>query len=156
MPEEINWKERGKRSLRKALQVMSQWADKKFSQRLLIGLSIFAVLVALLEGWFCYAPHRDKPFFFCLLILQNTLKAFGFKSDITLNNLVASVSAGMPPFQLAIAYAYSVTLFIAPLCAVPAEKLTRIQHSCPSHMRFIAHTSPSLYTNSLRPKAMAG
>ena len=88
---------------------------KRFRNRLMIVLPIFLFLIALLEGYMYYARYQESPFFYGLLILQNALKAFQFKSDISLQDVISSISADMNPFQLVLSYLYGIIVFVAPI-----------------------------------------
>ena len=84
-------------------------------------LSSFAVLVILLEGFLYYNPTAyPQPLFRWMFIIQNGIKAFGFRSDVGLREMSKIIASSTSLYETVVGYAYTLVIFIAPLCTAVA------------------------------------
>ena len=82
-------------------------------------LAICSVVVAFVEGLFYYTTDvYPNPLFRFMLIIQNCIKAFEFKADISLKEIAKSISESEDAIKNAVAYVYAVSLFVAPYCTL--------------------------------------
>ena len=82
-------------------------------------LAICSVLVALIEGLFYYdAESYPNGLFRFMLILQNCIKAFEFKADISLKDISKVIYDSQDMVKIVVGYAYSIALFVAPYCTL--------------------------------------
>ena len=87
--------------------------------RIFYILLIFSFVVISAEGILFYGNKADTPFFFkLLLILQNIIKAFGFKTVISLNDAVGMMNSHPSVIHTIICYAYGLAVFTAPYCTL--------------------------------------
>ena len=87
--------------------------------RIFYILLIFSFVVISAEGILFYGNKADTPFFFkLLLILQNIIKAFGFKTVISLNDAVGVMNSHPSVIHTIICYAYGLAVFTAPYCTL--------------------------------------
>lgn len=87
--------------------------------KLLIALAFISLIVSFIEGLFFYSAAKyPHPLFRIMLIVQNSIRAFGFKSDISIKN-IAEIMANDPSLiERIVGYLYAVVLFIAPYCTL--------------------------------------
>lgn len=82
-------------------------------------LLIFSFVVISAEGILFYGNKEDTPLFFkILLILQNSIKAFGFKTVISLSDAVSMMNNHPSILHSIICYAYGLAVFTAPYCTL--------------------------------------
>ncbi|MBQ5336617.1 MAG: hypothetical protein J6W65_04175 [Oscillospiraceae bacterium] len=90
--------------------------NKTNTSRFIFLLAVISFLVATVEGAVYYEKYA--PFFRILLVLQNSINAFGFKATITLKDAFAYMKDNNSVFSMIIAYAYGIAVFTAPYCTL--------------------------------------
>mgnify|MGYP003293922153 CR=1 FL=1 len=125
--------------------VMSKKTNK-IAEKVLLGMAIGSVMIAFIEGVFYYnAESYPNVLIRCMLILQNTIRAFGFKSDIGIKDVAKVLQESTFIIEIIINYIYLIVLFIAPYCTVSyiykfLEKIFRLRrknvHHPPVQPRF--------------------
>lgn len=92
---------------------------RKYASNIILVLALFSFLIACLEGYFYYtAEYGEYRFAWALMTLQNGLRAFLFSPTLSVADAfkkMATISPG--PFEVFIAYAYGVAVFLAPVCS---------------------------------------
>ncbi len=97
---------------------MNKKTDKKVG-KFLLGLSICSVIITFLEGIMFYSAEQyPNAFLRSMLIIQNTIRAFGFKSDIGIKDVAKMLQNSTSSIEIVLNYAYSVAIFTAPYCTV--------------------------------------
>ncbi len=97
---------------------MNKKADR-IAGKVLFSLSILSTIVTFSEAYLYYSADSCPNLFFrCMLILQNTIRAFGFKPNISLEKVIDLIQASSSTAEIIIHYAYSVALFTAPYCTL--------------------------------------
>ena len=97
---------------------MSKKTDKILG-KFLYYLSIGSVVITFLEGLLYYnAEAYPNLYFRCMLIIQNTIKAFAFKTDIGIKDVIKMLGETTSVWETVINYAYSVAIFTAPYCTL--------------------------------------
>jgi len=96
--------------------------------RLILMLAVLSFVIATVQGAIFYSSY--EPFFKLLLVLQNSINAFGFKASVTIKDTVAFIKDHPTPFNKSIGYAYCIAVFTAPYCTLSfiykiLEKLLR-------------------------------
>lgn len=81
-------------------------------------LAALSFLAAMLEGYFYYAPYAGTPVFRFLLMLQNAIKAFGFRASISLDDIMEKTAWNTSVFQAVVTYTYAAAVFMAPFCTL--------------------------------------
>ena len=95
---------------------MKEWMKVKTNKALFV-LAVVSFAVITLEGILFYASYEDV-FFRFLMILQNTIKAFTFKANISLENARSFMLEDPTPFKTALGYLYMIGVFTAPYCTI--------------------------------------
>ena len=95
---------------------MKEWMKVKTNKALFV-LAVVSFAVITLEGILFYASFEDV-FFRILMILQNTIKAFTFKANISLENARAFMLEDPTPFKTFLGYLYMICVFTAPYCTI--------------------------------------
>ena len=95
---------------------MKEW-NKLKANKVLFILAIFSAAVTILEGLLYFSSYEDV-FFRILLTLQNTIKAFTFKSTISLESARSYMLQEPTPFKTVLGYAYMISVFTAPYCTI--------------------------------------
>ena len=95
---------------------MKEW-NKLKANKLLFVLAILSAAVTILEGLLYFSSYEDV-FFRILLTLQNTIKAFTFKSTISLESARSFMLKDPTPFKTVLGYAYMLSVFTAPYCTI--------------------------------------
>ncbi len=90
--------------------------NKTNTNRLIFLLAAVSFLIATIEGAIYYESYA--PFFRILLVLQNSINAFGFKATVTLKDAFAYMKDNTSVFNRSIAYAYGIAVFTAPYCTL--------------------------------------
>ena len=90
--------------------------NNKRSHKLLLLLAIASFVIAAVQGVIYYSGY--DPFFKSLLVLQNSINAFGFKASITIKDVVAFIDKDPGTYKIAVGYAYCIAVFTAPYCTV--------------------------------------
>ncbi|MBE5948497.1 MAG: hypothetical protein E7261_05635 [Lachnospiraceae bacterium] len=97
---------------------MGKKTDKKLG-RFFFVLAIVSFVITLLEGLFYYnAQAYPNPLFRWMLIIQNSIKAFGFRPEISLKDLAKILNENCGFFEAAVGYAYAFAVFTAPYCTL--------------------------------------
>ena len=86
------------------------------THRFLLILAVLSFIIAALQGIIYYSEY--DLFFKILLVLQNSINAFGFKATISIKDVVAFIEDDPTPVKLSVGYAYCVAVFTAPYCTV--------------------------------------
>ncbi|MBO4877396.1 MAG: hypothetical protein J5501_05265 [Ruminococcus sp.] len=84
--------------------------------RLIFLLAVFSFLIATAQGINYYKNY--EPFFKLLLVLQNSINAFGFKASVTIKDTVAFIKDEPSFISRSIGYAYCIAVFTAPYCTL--------------------------------------
>ena len=95
---------------------MNNNKSRKRTTRLIFLLAVLSFLIATAQGFIYYKDY--EPFFKYLLVLQNSINAFGFKATVTLKDTVAFIRNDPSPLKKGIGYAYCVAVFTAPYCTI--------------------------------------
>ena len=95
---------------------MKEWMKVRTNKALFV-LAAFSFAVITVEGILYYASYPDV-FFRFLLILQNTIKAFTFKANISLEDARSFMLADPEPFKTVLGYLYMICVFTAPYCTI--------------------------------------
>ena len=95
---------------------MKEWMKVKTNKALFV-LAVVSFVIITLEGLLYYASF-DDVFFRVLMILQNTIKAFTFKANISLENARAFMLEDPTPFKTVLGYLYMIGVFTAPYCTI--------------------------------------
>ena len=97
---------------------MGKKTSKKFGKFFTV-LAIWSVVFTALEGWIFYSVEDyPNPLFRWMLIIQNTIKAFGFRSDIGLKDMSKLLQNNNNLFEIIVGYAYTFAIFAAPYCTL--------------------------------------
>ncbi|MBS7340958.1 MAG: hypothetical protein Q4C57_00065 [Bacillota bacterium] len=94
--------------------------NKKTSEivrKILFGMAIFSFVITLLEGCVFYQYIENGVFRF-LIILRNSIKAFAFETDITLEDMLVDVQENPGVVRAIIGWAYGIACFMAPYCTL--------------------------------------
>lgn len=97
----------------------TKYAPHIRAKDLLVFAAVFSALIAAAEGVIYYA-NINSVFFRILLILQNSIKAFAFRADISLKDAMKVFQDEPTTIKAVISYAYGAAVFIAPYCTVAA------------------------------------
>lgn len=95
---------------------MNNNKSRKRTTRLIFLLAVLSFLIATAQGLIYYNDY--EPFFKYLLVLQNSINAFGFKASVTIKDTVAFIRNDPVPLKKGIGYAYCVAVFTAPYCTI--------------------------------------
>ncbi|WP_303824392.1 hypothetical protein [Ruminococcus flavefaciens] len=95
---------------------MSNNKSRKNTTRLIFLLAVLSFLIATAQGIIYYKKYDS--FFKCLLVLQNSINAFGFKASVTIKDTVAFMKDNPSPLNKGIGYAYCIAVFTAPYCTI--------------------------------------
>lgn len=95
---------------------MNNNKSRKKTTRLIFLLAVLSFLIATAQGLIYYRNY--EAFFKYLLVLQNSINAFGFKATVTLKDTVAFIKDDPSPLHKGIGYAYCVAVFTAPYCTI--------------------------------------
>ena len=95
---------------------MSNSKNHKNTTRLIFLLAVLSFLIATAQGMLYYKGYDS--FFKCLLVLQNSINAFGFKASVTIKDTVAFMKENPSPLNRGIGYAYCIAVFTAPYCTI--------------------------------------
>ncbi|MBQ9907765.1 MAG: hypothetical protein IJM46_13450 [Oscillospiraceae bacterium] len=95
---------------------MSNQTNRKNPTRLIFLLAILSFLIATAQGIIYYREYES--FFKYLLVLQNSINAFGFKASVTIKDTVAFMEDNPSALNKCIGYAYCIAVFTAPYCTI--------------------------------------
>lgn len=96
---------------------MGKKTGKKLG-RLFTVLAIWSIIFTALEGWIFYSEAYPNLLFRWMLIIQNTIKAFAFRSDIGLKDMAEVIGNSSDVFETIVGYAYTFAIFAAPYCTL--------------------------------------
>lgn len=86
-------------------------------KKVLLGLAIFSFVITFIEGCLYYDDIENELFRF-LIIIQNSIKAFAFRTDISIEDMLGDIVTHPGLFRQIIGYAYGVACFTAPYCTL--------------------------------------
>ena len=89
---------------------------RKNTTRLIFLLAVLSFLIATAQGIIYY--NKYDSFFKVLLVLQNSINAFGFKASVTIKDTVAFMKDNPSVLNKGIGYAYCIAVFTAPYCTI--------------------------------------
>ena len=89
---------------------------KNSTTRLIFLLALVSFLIATLQGAIYYNSY--EPFFKLLLVLQNSINAFGFKASVSIKDVIAFMKENPQPINKVVGYAYCIAVFTAPYCTI--------------------------------------
>lgn len=89
---------------------------RKNTTRLIFLLAVLSFLIATAQGIIYY--NKFDSFFKVLLVLQNSINAFGFKASVTIKDTVAFMKENPSALNKVIGYAYCIAVFTAPYCTI--------------------------------------
>ena len=95
---------------------MSNNKGRKNTTRLIFLLAVLSFLIATAQGIIYYKNYDS--FFKVLLVLQNSINAFGFKASVTIKDTVAFMKDNPSALNKCIGYAYCIAVFTAPYCTI--------------------------------------
>lgn len=95
---------------------MGNHTNRKNSTRLIFLLAVLSFLIATAQGIIYYKEYES--FFKYLLVLQNSINAFGFKASVTIKDTVAFMEDNPTALNKSIGYAYCIAVFTAPYCTL--------------------------------------
>jgi len=84
--------------------------------KFLFALALISFAVATVQGMLYYSSYQ--PFFKILLVLQNSINAFGFKASVSIKDVVAYIQKEPTVLNRSVGYAYCVAVFTAPYCTI--------------------------------------
>lgn len=97
---------------------MKKKTDRKMT-KFMFGLASVSAVITLAEGMIYYnATEYPDVLLRWMLIIQNMIKAFGFRTDIGLADLASALSSSQDALEIVIGYAYAVAIFTAPYCTI--------------------------------------
>lgn len=107
---------------------MNNKKNRRNTTLLIFLLAVLSFLIATAEGIIYYQEYDS--FFKYLLVLQNSINAFGFKASVTIKDTVAFMEQNRSAFTQCVGYAYCIAVFTAPYCTISfvykiLEKLLR-------------------------------
>ena len=83
---------------------------------LIFFLAVLSFIITALHGTIYYKSY--EPFFRTLLVLQNSINAFGFKASVTIKDTFIFLKDNPTSFNKSIGYAYCIAVFTAPYCTI--------------------------------------
>ena len=83
---------------------------------LLFLLAVISFLIATAQGIIYYQDYDS--FFKCLLVLQNSINAFGFKASVSINDTISFMEDNRSALTQCVGYAYCIAVFTAPYCTL--------------------------------------
>lgn len=95
---------------------MSNNKSRKNTTKLIFLLAVLSFLIATAQGIIYYKNYDS--FFKVLLVLQNSINAFGFKASVTIKDTVAFMKDNPSALNKCIGYAYCIAVFTAPYCTI--------------------------------------
>lgn len=102
--------------------------NKSTTKKMLLLLTIASFIIATLEGFLFY--DNENLFFRILMIIQNSINAFGFKPSISLSDAMNLMETKTTILYTVVGYAYGIAVFTAPYCtlAVMYRVLESLMH----------------------------
>ena len=94
--------------------------NKKRFGRIIFVLAVLSFLIAMAEGFFFYADYAEYPLFYMVLMLQNSITAFGFQAEISITDMLEVLNSNSSVIIKIVGYAYGAAVLVAPLCTISA------------------------------------
>lgn len=104
------------------------------TKTVLFYLAIGSFLVTLIEGIFYYSAEAyPHPLFRWMMIAENSIKAFSFKSNISIATVAKVIRESQDIREIVVGYFYAFAVFVAPFCTIAyiykaVERFLRIRH----------------------------
>ncbi|MDD7517816.1 hypothetical protein [Ruminococcus flavefaciens] len=86
------------------------------TSRFIFVLAIASFLIATIQGVLYYKSY--DPFFKFLLVMQNSINAFGFKASVSIKDVIAFMNNDPSMLNTIVGYAYCIAVFTAPYCTI--------------------------------------
>ena len=102
--------------------------------KVIFYLAIGSFLITLMEGMLYYSTEAfPNPLFRWMMIVQNSIKAFGFSSNISISTVAGIMQESQDVVEIVVGYLYAIAMFMAPYCTVAyiykvVEHLLRIKY----------------------------
>lgn len=97
---------------------MSKKKDTRVD-KVLLFFAVFSLLFAVVEGFLYYDEvSYPDPILRGMFIVQNAIRAFGFKADIGLKDITQIIAESQNLTEKLLGYAYAGSIFIAPYCTL--------------------------------------
>ena len=112
---------------------MRKKPDKQTS-KVLFYLAIGCFIITLIQGILYYNTEMyPNPMFRWMMIVQNSIKAFGFSSSISISTVAGIIKESQNGVEIIVGYFYAIAMFLAPYCTIAyiykiVERLLRIRH----------------------------
>ncbi|MBE6863316.1 MAG: hypothetical protein E7495_01895 [Ruminococcus flavefaciens] len=90
--------------------------SKDNKPRFLYILAILSFFIATVQGALYYSSY--ELFFKLLLVLQNSINAFGFKATVTIKDVVSYMNSEPTVLNKSVGYLYCIAVFTAPYCTI--------------------------------------
>lgn len=84
--------------------------------RFLYLLAIMSFFIATVQGALYYSSY--ELFFKVLLVLQNSINAFGFKATVTIKDVMNYMNSSPTLLNKSVGYLYCIAVFTAPYCTI--------------------------------------
>lgn len=94
--------------------------SEKIANKILLILAVISFAIAMAESLIYYAEYSNYPLFYLVMVLQNSIQAFGFRTSISIQNVLKNLQDNAGIIQTIVGYAYSVVVLVAPLCTLTA------------------------------------
>lgn len=86
------------------------------TSRFIFILAIVSFLIATVQGILYYKKY--DTFFKFLLVIQNSINAFGFKASVSIKDVIAFMNNEPTLINTVVGYAYCIAVFTAPYCTI--------------------------------------
>lgn len=86
------------------------------TSRFIFILAIVSFLIATAQGIIFYKKY--DVFFKFLLVMQNSINAFGFKASVSIKDVIAFMNNEPSLINTVVGYAYCIAVFTAPYCTI--------------------------------------
>ena len=90
--------------------------SKVRTSRFIFVLAIVSFLIATAQGVLYYKKY--DAFFKLLLVMQNSINAFGFKASVSIKDVIAFINNEPSLLNTVVGYAYCIAVFTAPYCTI--------------------------------------
>ena len=105
----------------------------KQTNKVTFYLAIGSFIITLVEGLLYYTELFPNPLFRWMMIIQNSIKAFGFSPNISIHMVADILKESTDKFEIFIGYVYTISIFVAPYCTVAyiykvVERFLRIKY----------------------------
>ncbi|WP_028516732.1 hypothetical protein [Ruminococcus flavefaciens] len=86
------------------------------TSRFIFILALVSFLIAAAQGVLYYKKY--DAFFKFLLVMQNSINAFGFKASVSIKDVIAFMNNEPSLINTVVGYAYCIAVFTAPYCTI--------------------------------------